>query len=205
MADVPKETLDGTVTAIGVGTAVITVRTFNKKKTSCKIVVVAEPDQVFLPERLTIAVGEKATVEASAVDRDGASTEADYTFSADEGTGKVSVNSKTGVVKGVAVGTATIRVTTHNGVSTHLSGEDRVETTCEVTVVEPPSEVRLSAKTVTIGVGQTYDLNPQLLTADHTVIDGAGYTASSSNKKRVSVDKNGVVKGLKTGDRKSVV
>jgi len=97
------------------------------------------------------------------------------------------------------VGTATIYVTAHNGVSTHLVDGAPVQTSCIVNVIEVPERIELAADEVTIGVGETCDLAPRVLAKDGSVIEGADYTVSSSDESVLSVSENSVVTGLKAG------
>ena len=191
--------LTGTVTAVATGSTKITVKTFNGKKATCKVTVVAAPSEVFLPETVTVVLNEKTTVEATAVDADGNQVPATFKYSAEAGTGRVSISTKTGKIKGKALGTATIRVKTHNGVSTHLSGGMAVDTVCQVNVVATTDRVELAAGKLSLGVDQSYDLAPRVVTADGAAVEGATYTASSSDDSVVSVSDTGVVKGLRTG------
>lgn len=191
--------LTGVITAVAPGTTKITVKTFNSKKATCTLTVVAEPNEVFLPETLTLCLNEKTSITATAVDANGAEVPATFTFSAEQGTGKIAVSSKTGRVGGKALGTARIRVSTQNGVSTHISGGMRVETVCEVIVVATRDRVELAAGAVSIGIDQTYDLNPRMVAEDGTPLEGITYTVSSSDESVVAVVENGVVKGLKQG------
>lgn len=198
VATVDKYT--GLVTAVAVGSATITVKTFNKKTATCKLTVVEVPDQVFLPETFTVAEKEHKTIEASVVGVNDAPSAAAYTYSAQDGTGQVTVDPATGEVVGVKAGTATITVTTHNDVSTHLSGGERVQTVCKVTVTPGPAEVSLAAKSATIGVGQKLDLSPVFLTSDGQEMEGGvAFTTSTSDKKKATVSSKGVVKGVKKG------
>lgn len=191
--------LTGVITAVAPGTTKITVKTFNSKKATCTLTVVAEPNEVFLPETLTVCLNEKTSVTATAVDANGAEVPATFTFSAEQGTGQIAVSSKTGRVGGKALGTARIRVSTQNGVSTHISGGMHVDTVCEVTVVATRDRVELATGEVSIGVDQSYDLDPRMVAEDGTPLEGVTYTVSSSDESVVTVVENGVVKGLKQG------
>lgn len=193
------DAITGAITALVPGTATIKVTTFNGKKATCKVTVTAEPDQVFLPESLTIAVNQTRTVVASVVDSDGNNTVADCVYSAIDGTGSVDVDAKTGKVTGVRTGTAFIRVETHNGVTSHVEGDQRVESVCAVTVVDGPDKVRLAASSVTIGVNQTYALKPEILAPDGSAMPDAAYTVTSSAPKKLTVSAAGVIKGVGKG------
>lgn len=197
VATVDKRT--GVVTAVAPGSATITVKTFNGYKADCKLTVVEAPAEVFLPEKLTVYLKEKTTVTATAVDAKGAEVPATFTYSVENGTGKVAINAKTGLIKGTAVGTAFIYVTAHNGISTHLINGTPAQTICIVNVTKVPEQVELAASDIAIGVGETYDLAPKVLAKDGSVIEEADYAVSSSDESVLGVSENGVVTGLKAG------
>lgn len=189
----------GVVTAVAPGSTTITVKTFNGHKAVCQLTVVEAPAEVFLPEKLTVYLKQKATVAATAVDANGAEVPATFTYSVQNGTGQVSVNARTGRIRGIAEGIAFLYVTAHNGVSTHLVNGEPVQTFCIVNVIKVPEKVELAAAEVTIGVGDTYDLAPRVLAGDGSVIEGADYVVSSSDESVLGVSESGVVTGLKAG------
>ena len=189
---------DGTVAALTPGSAKITVSTFNGKKATCKVTVLAAPEQVFLPETFNIAELEHKKIQATVMGAGGVKSTATYTYSAEDGTGSATVDPATGEVTGVRAGTAIIRVRTHNGVTGHLVNGESVETVCAVTVTEGPTQVSLSARKVTIGVKQSYALNPVLLSAGGAEMSGS-YTVTSSAPKKLSASAKGVIKGLSVG------
>ena len=189
----------GVVTALAPGSATITVKTFNGHKAVCNLTVVEAPAEVFLPGKLTVYLKEKTTVTATAVDANGVEVPATFTYSVENGTGQVSVNARTGRIKGTAVGTAFLYVTAHNGISTHLVNGAPVQTICIINVIKAPDKIELAADEITIGVGETCDLAPRVLAKDGSVIEGADYAVSSSDESVLGVDENGVVTGLKAG------
>lgn len=197
VATVDKRT--GVVSAVAPGSATITVKTFNGHKAVCKLTVVDAPAQVLLPEKLTVYLKEKTTITATAVDARGDEVPATFTYSVENGTGRVALNAKTGRLKGTALGTAFIYVTAHNGVSTHLVNGAPAQTFCIVNVIKAPQRVELAASDIAIGVGESYDLGPKVMAKDGSVIEEADYAVSSSDESVLSVSENGVVTGLKAG------
>ena len=137
---------NGLVTAVGRGSATITGKTYNGKRATCTVNVYNDPAQVMVNESITVAVGASAQLSCSVVDADGQPSMADYTYAVEPESGSVDIDGS-GRITGVSVGTARIRVTTHNGVSTHLDGAGNpVETVCLVTIVEaPPVRYRMFA------------------------------------------------------------
>ncbi len=196
---VAKVSAKGVITALKPGTATITVKTFNGYKAVCKITVLPEPDQVTLPEKLSLVEGESRPLEVAALSADGKQTVADYTYAIEDDAGCIAIDEKTGTVTGVRPGTAHIRVTAHNGVNSHLKKKKRVETVCAVNVEIGPERIELSQNSATIGVKQSLALAPQIFGSDGEWMEGAKFAVSTSNAKVASVSSKGVVKGLKKG------
>lgn len=189
----------GVVTALQPGTAKITVKTFNKKSAACTVTVLPEPDQVTLPAAISLVEGERKKLATVSLAANGKKTVAEYTYAAEDGTGKVTVDPATGEVEGVSPGTAYVRVTTHNGVNSHVESGERVETVCAVEVKIGPAMVKLSDSSVTLGVKQSFALAPQIYGSDGELMKNEKFTVKSSNAKKVSVTAKGVIKGLGKG------
>ena len=129
---------NGVVTAVGRGSAVITARTYNGRTDTCTVNIYNDPAQVMMSETLTVAVGSQAQLSCSVVDAGGQPSTASYSYTVIPETGNVEVDGN-GVVKGVSVGTARVRVSTQNGVTTHMDGQGLpVVTECVVTIEEAP-------------------------------------------------------------------
>lgn len=138
---------------------------------TCKITVKASTIK-FAKASVTIYKGKTATVKATATP----SATVKYTSS---NTKVATVNSKTGVVKGIKAGTVTI---------TAKAGA--LKTTCKVVVKNPAfSLVKSSA---TIKKGKTTTIRSKAAPAGKV-------TYTSSNKKVAAVNSKGVVKGIKKG------
>lgn len=160
----------GVVKGVKVGTAVITAKVGNATAT-CKVTVKASTIK-FAKASVTIYKGKTATVKATATP----SATVKYTSS---NTKVATVNSKTGVVKGIKAGTVTI---------TAKAGA--LKTTCKVVVKNPAfSLVKSSA---TIKKGKTTTIRSKATPAGKV-------TYTSSNKKVAAVNSKGVVKGIKKG------
>lgn len=100
------------------------------------------------------------------------------------------VDKTAGWVSGKHKGTATITMKTADG----------TVSTCEVTVKKSPTRVKLSSKTLTLGVGEESALKATLSSGSASEI-----TFSSNNKKVATVDENGRVVALKKGTAKITV
>lgn len=160
----------GVVKGVKAGTAVITAKVGNATAT-CKVTVKASTIK-FAKASVTIYKGKTATVKATATP----SATVKYTSS---NTKVATVNSKTGVVKGIKAGTVTI---------TAKAGA--LKTTCKVVVKNPAfSLVKSSA---TIKKGKTTTIRSKAAPAGKV-------TYTSSNKKVAAVNSKGVVKGIKKG------
>ena len=160
----------GVVKGVKAGTAVITAKVGNATAT-CKVTVKASTIK-FAKASVTIYKGKTATVKATATP----SATVNYTSS---NTKVATVNSKTGVIKGIKAGTVTI---------TAKAGT--LKTTCKVVVKNPAfSLVKSSA---TIKKGKTTTIRSKAAPAGKV-------TYTSSNKKVAAVNSKGVVKGIKKG------
>lgn len=142
-----------------------------------------EPDTVELNKTaLTIGVGEKYTlIKSSPTGTD--LSDAVFTSNNPE---VVKVDAATGEVTGLKVGGATVRITTRNGATA----------SCSVAVMKAPTTMSLNKTSLTLGVGETYDLNSSLGTGE-----GAYYIAYSSNASEIASVKSsgGIVTANKTG------
>ena len=169
---------NGVVTALSGGTAKITVKTFNGKKSTCRVSVVAAPAALGFPEG-SAAVGVGMTMDLKPAVNAGAS--AHIALSSDK-PGVASVNGT--CVTGMAVGIATITASTYNGLTAAI----------QVSVVPGPNAIRLAATSVKLGKGEKYRITP--VTDAGTA---ASFTYKSSNKKVASVSAAGVVKAKQQG------
>lgn len=171
---------DGLLTAVGVGTATVTAQAWNKKKATCKVTVKARPEALALNQKAAdVCVKGTLTLKPS-VSPSGALATCAYATS----NAAVATVSGSGKITGKKAGTATITVTSWNG----------IVATCAVTVWPAPTGVALSQKTATLGVGQTLALQSAVKPADAN----PKVTWSTSNAKVASVA-DGVVTARKAG------
>ena len=194
-SSVAKVSADGLITAVGPGTATITVAAYNGKKATCKVTVSGVPARVaFEAESATLAVGQSLTLSPAAYAADGSKAAASYTYavsanSADAGC--VTLNASTGEITGARKGSATIVATAHNGLTASVT----------VNVVPAPVAVTLSASELTLGVKEKYAGLTAQLTPPNGESQAAGEIRwSTSNAKVAAVDaKTGAIAALKTG------
>ena len=173
----------GLVTANKAGTATITATTFNGKTVKCTITVKNAPSKISLNKTsLTLGVGETYDLNSS-LPSGTASHSVVYTSN---NTSVASVKAAGGLVTAKKTGTATITATTFNGKTVK----------CTITVKNAPSKISLNKTSLTLGVGETYDLNSSLPsgTASHSVV----YTSNNTSVASVKAG-GGLVTAKKTG------
>lgn len=142
-----------------------------------------EPDTVELNKTaLTLGVGEKYTLIKSSPT---GSDLSDAVFTTNK-PDIVKVDAATGEVAGLKVGGATVRITTRNGATA----------SCSVAVKKAPTSISLNKTSLTLGIGETFDLNSSLPSGE-----AAYHIAYSSNNSSVSGVKasGGLVTANKVG------
>ena len=185
----------GKITAVGKGTATVTVKTYNGKKATVKVTVKALPRSVmFTRAAVDMYPGQALKLTAKAYDGlngTGSTTPSTVTYAVSpDGDGDpecVKVTSA-GAVTALREGTAYVRATAHNGVA---SVPD-----CVIRVLPEAERIELSESTIEVGVGETCDR------LKYTVEEGTAtsVTWSTSNAKVATVNKTtGAVTGVKAG------
>ena len=131
------------------GKAKVTVSSYNGKSVSCDIVVKKSPTRIALNKtNLTLGVGEKYSLKSSLP-----SGEAAYRIVYTSSDSKVaSVTSTEGLVTAKKPGTATVTAMTYNG----------KKVSCKITVKKAPTKIFLNKTSLTLGIGEKYDLNSSL-------------------------------------------
>lgn len=170
----------------------ITAKTFNKKTAKCVITAKAAPTALTVREALALGEGQKYTL-ATALEP--AAAAAELTFvSSDESVVTVEDGKLTAVSGGTADApkTATVTVTTHNG----------LEAVCEVSVYPAPTEVTIPNAVKSLGVKETFQLVAATDSND-ALLEHA--TWKTSNAKVLKVDAQGLITGVKAGTAKITV
>lgn len=159
--EVATVTKDGLVTAVGVGTAKITVtasKGMNKKKDICTVKVIPKqvPMEGVILDKLiaNIDVGDELILTPSFIPADATNTKVTWSSSNEE-----VATVKNGVVKAIKVGHTTIKVTTVDGNKTAA---------CEVLVSRLVDEITLSEYNQTLNVGDTFELEATVSPNDAT-------------------------------------
>ena len=172
---------NGKIHALTEGSATITVKTYNGISADCALTVVPAPTGVALSSpRTTIGVGEKLQLNVQLEPDDVVGT---LTFSSSN-TRYVTVD-QNGVITGKRAGSATITVKTYNG----------VKATLKITVKNAPTSVSLKTTRPLLGVGETAQLTASLSSGS-----AGGYSFSSSDETKLTVDASGLVTALDAGE-----
>ena len=173
---------DGNVTAVAKGTARITARTDNGLTASCTVNVSVLPQEVFLDKTsLTMAMNDTYKLTPSVLPEDAYASYEWWTSNA----GIVSVDSQ-GNLRALSIGTATIAVTTSNGIST----------LCTVNVIALPTKITLDKTELNMHAGDEITLKKTVTPSNAT----SNYKWSSSNTAAATVDQNGKITAKALGD-----
>ena len=169
----------GRVTARAVGTAVITAKTVNGKKATCKVTVKTMPTSVKTsPTALTLGKGESYTIKENT--NSGSYAHAANLKWTSTNTRVVTVKKGSGnkaALKAVGTGTASVRVTLYNGRTA----------TCKVTVKAMPTSVKISPTALTLGKGESYTIKEN--TNSGSYANAANLKWTSTNTRVVTVKK----------------
>lgn len=174
---------NGKITAKNTGTAMIVAKGLNGSKANCMVTVRNAPNSISLNKtNLTLGIGETYDLD-SRLPKNTASFSIKYSS---DNSSTASVVSAGGLVTAKKEGTTTITATTYNGKKVN----------CTVTVKKAPKTMSLNKTKITLGVGETYDLDSYLPsgTAAHSI----KYTSNNSNLVSV-VSAGGLVTAKKEG------
>ena len=187
---------DGTVTAIGVGTAVVTATTTNGRSAFCMVTVEERPDEnipatsvTLSQSMLTLTEGQSTQLTATVLPENATDKTVTWTSSA---TAVATVDTD-GTVTAIGVGTAIVTATTTNGFSAF----------CMVTVNERPNEnipvtgVTLDVENLTLSEGETAQLTATVLPDNAT---NQALTWQSNNNAVATVDADGIVTAVAIGN-----
>ena len=178
---------NGLVTSHAAGTAVITARTYNGKKATCKLTVfsVPAPSAIRLPRKLSMGVKEtRNQLPVELVPEAGAtSCTAEITWSSTDKK-VVKVDPNTGAIRALKKGKATIVARTANG----------LKAKCKITVKKAPKKVALESTGKAVDVGATVQFSVKLPKGS-----AGGITWSSSDPAVATIDQNGLTSGVSAG------
>lgn len=176
---------DGKITAVGNGTATITVLIPNGGFTAkCTVTVITPVSGIKLNKTETsIRKGAKDTLTAAVTPQD--ASDQTVTWSSSDET--VCTVDTSGNLTGIKAGTATITATTKDG---------GFSATCKVTVTPVVTDIKLSKSTDTLAKGASDTLTATVSPDD---APDKGVTWASSDEKVCTVDQNGKVAAVDVG------
>lgn len=180
---------NGNVTAVGVGTVIITATTSNGKTYTITLTVEPTLATGLTLNRTSASLKVASTLQLSAIFTPATTTNQTVEWStSNESIAKVNTN---GLVTAKALGTCVITATAKDG-----SG---VSASCELVVGETPAEsITISPKgPFTIKISETVSLSATVLPETAT---NKSVTWSSSEPEIVSVNEAGVIEALKEGE-----
>ena len=175
----------GKVTAVGGGTATITVKSQNGKEASCEVKVTSKIESISLNKsNITLSKGTSETLKATINPSD---TTDDKTLKWTSSNPNIATVDNTGKVTAVGGGTATITVKSQNG----------KEASCEVKVTSKIESISLNKSNITLSKGTSETLKATINPSDAT--DDKILTWKSEDENIAKVDGNGKVTGVGTG------
>ena len=174
----------GKVTIKKNGKATITVKAAAGKNykagSASYTLTVKAPTEVYgIPKSLKLGTGQKYTLKPSFKNA---------VFKASDT--KIAAVSSKGVITAKKAGTATIKVYKNK----------TLMASCKLTVAAAPQNVKINPTKLTLGVKETYTLNPIIPKNTYT-----SFSYTSENKKIATVSSKGVIKGASTGKTKITV
>ena len=176
----------GALQALTPGKTTLTVKTFNGKKAKCVITVLPEPHRVsFAVPTLTLGAGESFALKPT-IEPAGARSRLNY-FADDDQIASVSAS---GSVTARNVGRTTLHAEAYNG----------VDATLELVVVEAPSSLALNTGSRTMGVGETFQLVPEIPEGS-----ASRFAYKSSKPKIAAVNADGLITAKRAGKAKITV
>ena len=169
------------VMALKKGDCSIKVTTDNNLTNYADITVVSAPKKISAPKKVVMANGESYTFKPD----DSENTPSDfYTYNIDNK--NVATIDKTGKIKAISKGNATITITSYNG----------IEKKVKLQIFNEPTSFKLNLANTTMGVGGTINIVPEFNKNEGT----SSYTFTTDNDHIVSVDNKGLVKALREGE-----
>lgn len=181
---------DGTITAVGRGTATISVTSLDgAARNTIKITVQMLPtDITFQEDEYALALGKALKLKATVLPKGADNKELIWT-SSDE---SIATVSNTGSIKAKAAGTVTITAT--------CKADPSVKASVTLQCVQPIKSIKFDTTSYQLTAGDTLQLSPSYTPADATT-SAVTYTSSASNV--CTVDKTGLVTAI--GGGKSTV
>ena len=174
-------TQDGVVTALKVGTCVITAKTTDGSNISAKCTITVKQPVTSIAlsdETVSLWVGKTKTLTATATPITANNTAVVWSSSDNN----VATVSSKGIITAKGKGTCTITCTAADGYGT--------KSTCEVTVKQQVTEIAISEETVTLWVDDTKSITA---TATPTTANNTAVVWSSSDNNVATISSKGVI------------
>ena len=175
---------NGNVTGLKKGTTMITAVTTGGKKASCTVKVLVPIERIELPESTEISVKGKLQLKPVFFPENAEAKSLTW-----KATGKAVSISKSGLVKALKPGDATVTLTTDRGVAA----------TVQVTVTRKATTISFKSKQIKVPINGTSVLKPSFGPAGS---NRWTVTFTSANTDIATVDENGVVSGHSLGKTK---
>ena len=177
-ADVLRVDAGGEFSAVCKGECIVTVTAYNGVSRSRNVVVCGKPAGLKFNEgSITIGVDQQASLSVYCWEEGNVSCGAGVNFKSSSAK-SVAVNAN-GEIKGLRTGSAIITATTYNGRTAKI----------KVTVKKAPAQFRVNADELTLGCGETFQLQTKL--SPSGCYGGVRYESSDPNA--VTVSANGKV------------
>lgn len=186
---VAKVSQYGRIEGVGGGECVVSVISPNGLSASAKVLVDVEGTAVHIsPNTLTLGVGAEVPLKTSYLPLDSTDRVAGW-ISTDT---KIAYVDNRNVLHATGVGEAYISVLTEDGATAGMS----------VSVEKAPRDIQLEPNRATISRGDTLDMQIRFLKSDGAVDDSIRHLVvwDSSDKSVATVDQNGRVTALRSGD-----
>ena len=181
--DVLETDATGLLHALRPGKAKITVNTFNGKKASCTVTVLAAPDGLALnASALTLGAGERYALNATLNPGSAGAVR----FESDN-PASVSVEPDSGKIVAVAPGHARITARSYNNLTA----------VCDVSVKGAPEGISIAESKLKLSLGDRYQLSAPILQGEDVFSNAITY--KSSKPKVVSVSASGLLTAKRTG------
>ena len=178
----------GVVTGVAVGAATITATSEGKSGTATVTVTAPVATVTVTPSTASVIVGQTTTLAATTKDASG-NVLTGRTITWTTSNALVATVSASGVVTGVAAGTATITATS----------EGKSGTATVTVTLAPVASITVTPATASVVVGQTTTLSATTKDAAGNVLTGRTITWTSGTNSIATVSSSGVVTGVAAG------
>lgn len=175
--------VNGNVTAVSVGKALITAETSNGLTATCEVTVYEHTTGVTMDETAEINIGEQLQLIANTLPLETSDGLVTWSSSNKD----IVTVTEDGIITGIKQGSCAITATSVDGGFT---------ATCQVKVLQPITAIQLDRHDATINVGNSIQIDAEILP---TNADNKEVIWTSSDEEVATVSKEGIVIGKKAG------